>query len=100
MKTINVTPNAKSNAVTFNKEENAFYGSERDIQFSTQYCIQNVSTGNSQVFDFKYSTGSEFDPNTKWVFESEKGVKLFICNDPEITKKHAEMYLAAKLRNS
>ena len=92
-----MTPGSQSNPLAFKKEDNTFYGSERDIRFDTSYEVKNVTTGKSEIFDFKQSTGPEFDPDTKWLYESKSGIKLVIGNDPRITKASAKAYLDHKL---
>ena len=50
------------------------------------------------VFDFKESTGSEWDPATIWVYESKEGYKFLLLND-DVTQENIDSYLTAKLRN-
>ena len=99
MRTINLTPGAVSNTLTFNKEDNTFYGTERDIPFDTSYEVKNTVSGQSEVFDFIESTGSEWDPKTQWIYKNKTGLSLIISNDERITKIREEAYLKAKLRN-
>lgn len=100
MKTIQISPNSKANTLFYNHIESTFYGSEKDIPFDTSYEVKNVLSGNSVVFEFSHSTGPEFEPKTQWIYKNEeKGMTLIISNDERITKKQAELYLAAKTRN-
>jgi len=102
MKTIFISPNREKkikNILCFDKETNTFYGSEREIPFDSRYKVLNVSTNDSRIFEFVYSTGPEFDPKTQWIYKSEDGVQLIISNDPEITKRNAKNYLNAKTRS-
>ena len=81
----------------FSKENNLFTISEKDVTFDTKYSMKNPKTGNSKLFEFKESTGCEFDPNTKWIYKSEDGITLEVCNDPAITKLREKSYLNHKL---
>ena len=74
------------------------YVSEKDAMFDTVYEVVSNVTGVSKRFRFTESTGSEYDPKTQWIFKSEEGYELRICNDAETTRKQAENYLKAKLR--
>jgi len=96
METIIINPEASNNIVAWNKNENSFYCSEKDVRFATTYNVLNAKSGKSMLFEFKNSTGPEFDPNTKWIYESNTGIKLIVCNDPKITANAAAAYLAAK----
>ena len=83
----------------YDKDTRTFTMSEKDVMFATKYEIKNPDTGNSMEFNFTHSTGPEFASDTKWIYKSTEGYTLEVCNDPEITKKAAENYLAAKTRN-
>jgi hypothetical protein len=74
------------------------YVSEKDAIFDTEYEVVSNLTGVFKRFKFTESTGSEFDPKTEWIYKSEEGYELRICNDVETTRKQAEAYLKAKLR--
>jgi len=74
--------------------------SEKDVTFDTAYTVMNPKTGNSKRFDFTHSTGSEFDPNTKWIYKADNGVTLEVCNDAVITEIRAKEYLKHKLKHS
>ena len=97
MTTINLSRGSKSNPLTFNKEDKTFYGTEREIPFDTSYEVKNLSTGASEVFSFVESTGSEWDPKTRWIYKSKSGLVLVISNDPQITKMRSDAYLKAKI---
>lgn len=99
MITINLTPGAVSNPLKFNKANNTFYGTERDIQFDTSYEVKNTVSGQSEIFDFVESTGSEWDPKTQWIYKNKTGLSLIISNDERITKIREQQYLRAKLGN-
>lgn len=84
---------------TYDKSTDTISISERDVSFDTSYKIINPKTGNFVVFDFKYSTGPEFDPNTKYVYKSwGDDLTLEVVNDKEITAMRASSYLEAKTR--
>jgi hypothetical protein len=80
----------------FNRK--TFIVSEKGIPFGTEYEILNPKTGGRRKFKFTNSTGPEFDPNTKWIYESNDGILLEVCNDKQMTKIAAKNYLNAKLR--
>ena len=97
MTTINLFPGSKNNPLTFNRGDKTFYGSEREIPFDTSYEIKNNSTGASEVFNFVESTGSEWDPKTRWIYKNKSDLFLVISNDPEITNMRSESYLKSKI---
>lgn len=82
----------------YNESTKTFIMSEKGIPFGTKYIIKNPKTGGSREFHLSHSTGSEFDPKTRWVYKSVEGINLEICNDVEMTKLAADNYLKAKLR--
>ena len=82
----------------FDKQAGVFYVDGRNIRFDTSYEVVNPMTGGSMIFDFKESTGSEWDPKTVWIYKSEEGYELRLSNE-DVTPAHAEAYLEAKLRN-
>lgn len=71
--------------------------SEKHVPFATTYNVISTTRVN-KVFELSHSTGSEFDPNTKWVYKNGELV-LEVCNDKKMTAIAAENYLKAKLRN-
>jgi hypothetical protein len=75
-----------------------FIMGERNIPFATKYKILNPKTQKEKLFEFTHSTGPEFDKNTRWVYKSEDGLQLEVCNDEQMTKIAADNYLTAKLR--
>jgi hypothetical protein len=81
----------------YNESKKTFVMSERGIPFGTSYVIRNPKTGGSRKFEFTHSTGSEFDPKTRWVYKSEDGIQLEVCNNEQMTKIAAQNYLNAKL---
>ncbi len=82
----------------YNKITKTISISEKEVAFATRYRVLSPTTRNEVEFVFSHATGPEFDPNTKWVYESAIGVTLEVCNDPELTKILADNYLKAKLR--
>jgi hypothetical protein len=82
----------------YHTDVKTFIMSEKGIPFGTSYVIRNPKTGGSRKFEFTHSTGPEFDPTTRWVYKSEDGIQLEVCNDVEMVKRAADAYLAAKLR--
>lgn len=84
----------------YDESRKTFVMSERGIPFGTTYVVKNPKTGGSRTFNLSHSTGPEFDPKTRWVYKSEDGINLEICNDAQMTKVASENYLKAKLRNS
>lgn len=81
-------------------EDNSIIISERDVPFATSYDVKSSRTGEVRTFEFAHSTGPEFEPDTKWVYESEDGIVLEVANDPKMTKAAGEAYLRAKTRNA
>ena len=73
--------------------------SEKDVKFGTEYNVV-LPTGGNKVFKFTHSTGPEFASDTKWMYESEDGLLLAVCNDAKMVKRAAEEYLKAKLQHS
>lgn len=72
--------------------------SERDVRFASTYEVLSSRTGNKKVFDFTHSTGPEFDKNTRWVYKSDDGMLLEVCNDEKMVEVAAKNYFDAKLR--
>lgn len=64
--------------------------------FDTRYTVVN-NKGKEKVFDLSGSTGSEWEPDTKWIYKSEDGWTLEVSQDAELTKKRAKAYLNHKL---
>jgi hypothetical protein len=81
---------------SFNKERNTIIISEKSVKFGTEYEIVSPK-GNSRVFTFTHSTGPEFDKDTRWVYMSDDGVVLEVCNDEKMVKVAAKQYLDGKL---
>ena len=71
--------------------------SERDVQFATTYNVKSSRTGMLKLFEFTHSTGPEFSSDTRWVYKSDDGLLLEVCNDGEMVSKAARNYLTAKL---
>jgi len=68
------------------------------ITFGTVHELHNTRTNESKQFNLSHSTGSEWDKNTKWIYESVDGFILEVGND-DVTKTQQYNYLNAKLRN-
>lgn len=86
---------------SWDKENKKFTMSESNkgivIPFRIQYELYNPKTETIKVFEFTHSTGPEFDSDTRWIYKCDDMI-LEICNDPEVTKRNATNYLAAKTR--
>ncbi len=91
-----VQVNIQKTGVVYNKELNSFVVSGKKVSFGSSYELYNEKTGNKKVFELSHSTGSEWDPNTVWIYKNGE-MKLIVTND-DVTKEHAENYLKAKLR--
>ena len=91
-------------AITFNpakhvyiEADKKFTMSEKDVpRFDTEYKILNSKTDGGMNFKFDHSTGSEFEPDTKWVYLSEEGYTLEVCNDPKMTEEAKKNYIKGK----
>lgn len=90
----------KKKNLTYDKELKTFFISETEVPFSMNYELLNPKTGNSRIFELSHSTGGEFQPDTRWIYKSEDGLTLEVCNDPEVTKKRGESYLRHKIGNA
>lgn len=90
----------KKNDVIYVKESKTFYvsGSKITNGFSTKYKLLNEKTNNVMEFDLSHSDGSEWNPNTNWIYKSLSGYELRVRND-DVTPQHAENYLKAKMKN-
>lgn len=85
--------------ITYNSKDKVFTVSGKNVRFSTEYSITNDDTRKTVEFEFTHSTGSEWDPNTIWVYNSKcEQFKLHVLND-DVTPQHAAKYLKAKLKN-
>lgn len=93
-----ITVNLASTKYVLNKETKTIMLSERDVRFGTEYKLQSPS-GVEKTFTLSHSTGPEFSPTTRWVYKSEDGLVLEVCNDAVMTELASESYLKAKLRN-
>lgn len=81
---------------SYENERKCFVISEKDVPFDTTYTIKSLK-GNEKTFDFTHSTGGEFDPKTRWVYQTEDGLLLEVCNDATMVKEASKNYLKAKL---
>lgn len=73
--------------------------SETEVPFGTTYEVISPKTGVQKRFQFKHSTGAEFDPNTEWVYQSDDGFEFRVCNESRMTKILGDAYLKHKLGN-
>jgi len=89
--------NISTDQCIYNKETKTFTADGRKVQFDTSYTVYNPKTRGKMEFDFKESTGSEWDPKTLWVYKSKEGFTLNLTNE-DVTPQHAQAYLEAKLR--
>ena len=83
--------------ISYNASNKTFSVSGKRVKFGTTYTLINDLTGNTMDFNLSHSTGSEWEPGTKWVYKNENGYTLEVGND-DVTPKHAENYLRAKTR--
>lgn len=78
-----------------------FFVNERDTTFDTSYDVFNPLTGKSVTFNLSHSTGSEWDPETVWIYKNKDlNLELHISQDPNITNIRANNYLKHKLKNN
>jgi len=70
--------------------------SERDVRFDTTYELFNEKTNKGMEFEFKHSTGSEYAPDTKWIYKSKEGFILEVCNDARMVEQAKQSYLIGK----
>ena len=89
--------NITTDQCNYIKESKTFIAAGKKIQFDTSFTITNPKTKGEMKFDFKESTGSEWDPKTLWVYKSEDGFTLNLTNE-DVTPAHEQAYLEAKLR--
>lgn len=82
----------------YDKESKTFTISEVGVQFSMNYTLINPTTGGKKEFELSHSTGSEFDPDTEWIYESKDGFTLKIVQDYKITKEREAHYTYHKMR--
>lgn len=75
-----------------------FYGDGSKIKFDTSFQIINSKTAKLMTFDLSHSTGSEWDPNTVWVYKA-KGTNLEFHLSNFIPEGAQTNYLNAKLKN-
>lgn len=80
----------------FDKTTNTFSVPGKSVRFDSNYEMKNPKTGGTKVFDFKSSTGSEWDPKTIWIYKSEDGMTLNVGNE-DVTPAHAQAYVDHKL---
>jgi hypothetical protein len=83
------------NKIKWSFESKVITISEKDVKFATEYNVISPKGGN-KVFQFSHSTGPEFDKDTKWMYNSEDGLQLAVCNDANMVKIAAENYLKHK----
>ena len=88
----------KKNNVLFEETIKTFFVSGKGIPFGTKHTLLNEKTNGSMDFDLSHSDGSEWNPNTNWIYKSLNGHELWIRND-DVTKEQSNNYLKAKMRN-
>lgn len=81
----------------FNKKTKTFHASGKEVTWDIMYKLVNPTTKGSMLFSLVESTGSEWDPNTVWIYKGEGEYYLHLTNE-EVTEEHAAMYLKAKTR--
>lgn len=81
----------------YNRETRTFTVSERFVPFDTSYLVFSPKTGASRRFDFVRSTGSEWNPSTRWVYQSKCGLTLEVTGDPDIREAAQAVYVKKKL---
>jgi len=85
-----------SSKFSYNKDTKTFKVKGGDVQFAMDYELVNLKTGKGMVFTLSHSTGSEWDPTTKWIYKSaDKKFTLEVGNE-EVTPAHAEAYAKSK----
>lgn len=85
----------------FKKEEKTFYVNGDDVRFDTSYLLMNPKTNGSMKFDFVESTGSEWNPSTKWIYANKAGFQLIVSNEPQhILTDRANRYIESKIHQS
>lgn len=85
----------QKHGVKYDKARLTFSVSGKLVLFDTTHTIRNEKTGGSKLFIFSHSTGSEWDPNTTWVYKSEDGFTLDVANDDLLPGAQDE-YVKAK----
>lgn len=83
----------------YDAKTGTFVMSEVGIQFSMNYKLINPKTGDSREFELSHSTGSEWDPETVWVYKSDDGYTLIITQDTHLTKERSASYLKHKTKD-
>lgn len=86
------------NKIPWSYQNKVIIISEKGIPFDTEYSVMSPS-GGIKEFKFTHSTGPEFDVNTKWMYKSDDGLQLAVCNDAQMVKAAAAAYLKAKTGN-
>lgn len=85
---------------SYNKDTKTFLFSEKNVNFATTYDLINPKTNKIVSFDLLHSTGSEWDPNTIWIYaNSDKSLFVHVGQDANITKMKSKLYLDHKLLN-
>lgn len=87
-----------SNKFSYNKDTKTFKVKGADVQFGMEYELVNGRTGGSMIFNLSHSTGSEWDPTTKWIYKDMTGNYTLEVGNEQVTPAHAEAYLRAKTR--
>lgn len=90
------TINIRNSELKYNAKTKTFAISGKAVKFDTTYRIFNTETLNEQVFEFKQSTGSEWDPNTIWIYESVNKEYILAVGNGDVTEAHRHAYAVAK----
>jgi len=82
---------------SYNKETKTFTVNGNAVQFATEYTLHNPKTGGQRKFNFSYSTGSEWDPKTRWVYKSDGDEEFTLeVGNQDVTSRQVDAYLQAK----
>lgn len=66
------------------------------IPFDTEFEL--VGEKSSRLFMFSHSTGSEWDPKTKWIYKTDDSEFELHLGNEDVTPQHQRDYLMAKMR--
>jgi len=91
--------NIQKDQISYNATTKTFSVSGKRVKFGTKYTLVNDLTGNTMDFYLSHSTGSEWEPETKWVYHSGKGYILEVGND-DVTPQTVTEYLRGKNINN
>ena len=86
----------QQNGITYNNKSKSFYVSGKKVKFATTYSVTNDLTGRTLDFKFDHATGSEWDPETIWVYKSSCGNYTLNVGNDDVTPQQVEDYLRSK----